>query len=91
MIEPLMKCRKRIDDVKTGEASLTRDKSGRCLFTGPDGVRLIGGVTLRQVLARNVGTSTMMPRENAKWQTHEAPSTNAWARGGLARSSEEGR
>jgi len=27
--EPLMKCRKRIDDVKTERESLTRDKSGR--------------------------------------------------------------
>ena len=91
MIEPLMKGRKRIDDVKTGEESLTRDESGGCLFTGPGGVRLGGGVTLQQVFARNVGTSSMMPRENAKWKTHEAPSTNAWARGGLARTSEEGR
>lgn len=91
MIEPLMKGRKRIDDVKTGEVSLTRDESGRCLSTDPGGVRLRGGVNLQQVLARNVGTSSMMPRENAKWQTHEAPSTNAWARGGLARMSEEGR
>jgi hypothetical protein len=86
-----MKGRKRIDDVKTGEESLTRDESGRSLSTDPGGVRLGGGVNLQQVLARNVGTSTMMPRENAKWQTHEAPSTNAWARGGLARMSEEGR
>jgi hypothetical protein len=86
-----MKGRKRIDDVETGEESLARDESGRCLFTDPGGVRLRGGVTLQQVLARNVGTSSMMPRENAKWQTHEAPSTNAWARGGLARMSEEGR
>jgi len=91
VIEPLMKGRKRIDDVKTGEESLTRDESGRSLSTDPGGVRLRGGVTLQQVLARNVGTSSMMPRENAKWQTHEAPSTNAWARGGLACMSEEGR
>ena len=91
MIEPLMKGRKRIDDVKTGEESLTRDESGRYLFTDPGGVRLTGGVTLQQVLAWNVGTSSMMLRENAKWQTHEAPSTNAWTRGGLARMSEEGR
>lgn len=91
MIEPLMKGRKFMDDVETGEEPLTRDKSGRCLSTDPGGVRLTGGVTLQQVLARNVGTSSMMLRENAKWQTHEAPSTNAWARGGLAHMSEEGR
>ncbi len=91
MIEPLMKGRKFMDDVETGEEPLTRDKSGRCLSTDPGGVRLTGGVTLQQVLARNVGTSSMMLRENTKWQTHEAPSTNAWARGGLAHMSEEGR
>jgi hypothetical protein len=31
--EPLMKCRKRRDDVKTGGWSLIRDKSGGNLFT----------------------------------------------------------
>lgn len=91
MIEPLMKGRKRIDDVETGTESLARDESGRHLLTDPGGVRLRGGVNLRQVLARNVGTLPVMPRENAKWKTHEAPSTNAWARDGLARMSEEGR
>ena len=90
MIEPLMKGRKRIDDVKTGRESLAREESGGSLFTGPDGVRLRGGVNLQQVLARNVGTLPMMRRENAKWPTHKAPSTKAWVRGGLTRSSEEG-
>lgn len=33
-IEPLLKCRKRIDEIKTGEESLTRDKLGGCLFIG---------------------------------------------------------
>ena len=31
--EPLMKCRKRSNDVKTGGKSLTRDKFGMYLFT----------------------------------------------------------
>ena len=31
--EPLMKCRKRRNDVKTGRKSLTRDKFGMNLFT----------------------------------------------------------
>ncbi len=31
--EPLIKCRKRMDAIKTGRKSLTRDKSGRYLFT----------------------------------------------------------
>jgi hypothetical protein len=91
MIEPLMKGRKVYDDVKTGRVSLARDESGRSLFTDPGGVRLKGGVNLQQVLARNVGTLPAMSRENAKWQIHKAPSTNAQVRGGSARSSEEGR
>lgn len=33
-IEPLLKCRKRIDEIKTGEESLTRDKFGGCLCIG---------------------------------------------------------
>ena len=90
MSEPLMNSRKRIDDVKTGWVSLTRDESGRYLFTDPDGVRLTGGVKLQQVLAWNVGTLPAMRRENAKWQIHEALSTDAQVRGGLIRSSEEG-
>lgn len=91
MIEPLGKGRKRIDGVKTGRVSLARDKSGGCLPTGPDGVRLTGGVKLQQVLARNVGTLPAMRRENAKWQIHKAPSTNARVRDGSTRISEEGR
>lgn len=33
-IEPLLKCRKRIDEIKTGEESLTRDKLGGYLLIG---------------------------------------------------------
>ena len=33
-IEPLLKCRKRIDEIKTGKESLTRDKLGGCLIIG---------------------------------------------------------
>jgi len=31
--EPLLKCRKRIDDIKTGVQLLSRDESGGYLFT----------------------------------------------------------
>jgi len=86
-----MNSRKRIDDVKTGAESFPRDKFGGYLSTDPNGVRLTGGVKLQQVLAWNVGTLSVMQRKNAKWKTHEAPSTKARTRGGLARSSEEGR
>ena len=90
MIEPLRKGRKSRNDVKTGRESLARDESGRYLFTDPGGVRLRGGVKLQQVLARNVGTSPAILREDTKWQTHKVQRTDAWVRGGLARSSEEG-
>lgn len=33
-IKPLLKCRKRIDEIKTEEESLTRDKLSGNLFTG---------------------------------------------------------
>ena len=33
-IEPLLKCRKRIDEIKTEEKSLLRDKFSGNLFTG---------------------------------------------------------
>jgi len=39
-IEPLLKCRKRIDEIKTGEESLTWDKLGRRLFIG----RVVSGI-----------------------------------------------
>src|SRR4051812_50180996 len=51
-----MTCRKRMDDVKTGGKSLTRDQSGGWPDCCPDGIRHEGGVTLGQALARNVGT-----------------------------------
>jgi len=38
--EPLMKCRKRMDDVKTGRQSLTREESEGALIT----VRMASGM-----------------------------------------------
>jgi hypothetical protein len=89
--KPPMRCRKRIDDVETGEMSLPRDKSGRCPDCGPDGIRHEGGVTLGLAHARNVGTC----RPDAKGEAqmgcpHESKSTDAGHRGGAARSRVEG-
>jgi len=54
--EPLIKCRKRRNDVKTGKESLARDKPrGRPVYC-LGGVRHRGGVTLVQAFVRNVGT-----------------------------------
>jgi hypothetical protein len=89
--EPLMTCRKRIDDVETGEKSLPWDESGGWPDCCPDGIRHEGGVTLRLAFARNVGTC----RPDAKGEAqmgcpHESESTDAGHRDGAARSRGEG-
>ena len=85
--KPLMTCRKRIDDVETGEMSLPWDESGGRPDCCPDGIRHEGGVTLRLAVARNVGTC----RPDAKGEAqmgcpHESKSTDAGHRDGAARS-----
>src|SRR6187401_3264597 len=82
-----MTCRKRIDDVETGEMSLPRDESGGWPDCCPDDIRHEGGVTLRLAVARNVGTC----RPDAKGEAqmgcpHESKSTDAGHRDGAARS-----
>ena len=89
--EPLMTCRKRIDDVETGEKSLPRDESGGWPDCCPDGIRHEGGVTLGLARARNVGTCR--PDVKGAIQAggpREDRSTDAGHRGGAARSSDEG-
>ena len=63
--EPLMTCRKRMDDVETGGQSLTRDQSEGRPECRSGGIRHEGGVTLSQALVRNVGTC----RPDAKGET----------------------
>jgi hypothetical protein len=82
-----MTCRKRIDDVETGEMSLPRDESERWPDCCSDGIRHGGGVTLGLAVARNVGTC----RPDAKGEAqmgcpHESKSTDAGHRDGAARS-----
>ena len=88
--EPLRKCRKRRDDVKTRGKSLIWDKSGRWPAYCPDGVRHEGGVNMVQALVWNVGTYPLMVREKHKW---EAPTSvrvpMQGYRGGPARISDE--
>ena len=86
-----MTCRKRIDDVETGEKSLTRDESGGRPDCCPDGIRHEGGVTLYLAFAWNVGTC----RPDAKGEIqvggpHEDESTEAGHRGGATRNRAEG-
>src|SRR5271165_8827 len=85
--EPLMTCRKRMDDVETGGKSLTRDQSGGWPDCRPGGIRHEGGVTLSQALVRNVGTC----RSDAKGGIQAGgpckdESTDAGHRGGATRS-----
>ena len=71
--EPLMTCRKRMDDAETGGKSLTRDESGGWPDCCPDGIRHEGGVTLSQALAWNVGTC----RPDAKGEVQVGSPTRA--------------
>lgn len=66
--EPLMTCRKRMDDVETGEMSLLRDQSGGRPDCCPGDIRHEGGVNPSWALARNVGTCAPMRREKSKWE-----------------------
>src|SRR5215471_18900218 len=86
-----MTCRKRIDDVETGEMSLTREESGGRPDCCPDGIRHEGGVTVNQALVWNVGTCC--PDVKGELQAGgpcEEESTDAGYRDGAARSSDEG-
>jgi len=65
--EPLMKCRKYTDDVKTGKRWLTRDKSERHLSYCSGGIRHKGGVTCIEALTWNIGTCR--PDAKGKVQT----------------------
>jgi len=88
--EPLLTCRKRTDDIKTGGKSLTRDKNrGRlecCLF----GIRHEGGVNLIQAFVWNVGTCRCDDKGEMQEPKLKCESTEAWHRGGASRSSDEG-
>ncbi|MGB5830732.1 MAG: reverse transcriptase domain-containing protein [Thiohalocapsa sp.] len=81
--EPLMRCRKRRDDVKTGGQSLTRDQSGRNLFTA----QMASGMKAARMRSRHMcGTwepVTPMLREPGKGKPPESVSTEAGYRGGV--------
>jgi hypothetical protein len=57
--ESLMKCRKRMNVIKTGVQSLLRDKAREKPAYCPSGDRHRGGVSSVQALMRNVGTSSL--------------------------------
>jgi hypothetical protein len=85
-----MKCRKRMDDVKTGRRSLAREESGGRPDCCPGGIRHEGGVTLHLALARNVGTCRLDGKgEIQAGGPREGESTDARHRGGVTRSRKE--
>src|SRR5262245_46137713 len=84
-----MKCRKRMDDVKTGEESLLRDQR----WGDPLTASVASGIKVARVRSwLEHGTwepVASMTREKPKWKPHEGQSTDAGHRGGWARSSVE--
>ncbi len=89
--EPSMKCRKRMDGVKTGGGGCPGISLGGDLKTGPSGTRLEGGVNLDQALSWNVGTCRLdVKGADQVGSPRKILSTDARHRGRTARSSEEG-
>ena len=84
-----MKCRKRMDDVKTGVKSLLRDQRWRDPLTAS----VASGIKVARVRSwLEQGTwepVASMRREKPKWKPHEGQSTDARHRGGWACSSVE--
>ena len=85
-----MTCRKRMNDVKTGVESLSRDQRGGDPLTA----RVASGIKVARVRSwleqGTWGPVASMLREKPKWKPHEGQSTDAGHRGGWARSSVEG-
>ena len=91
MSESLMKCRKRMDVIKTGVLSLLRDEARKKPAYCPSGDRHKDGVSPAQALVRNVGTCCLDAKgEIQVGGPHKDESTEAGHRGGAARIRDEG-
>jgi hypothetical protein len=88
--EPLMNCRKRRDDVKTGRESLPRDKFGRHLSTDRTASGIKAARTRVRLLCGTWEPVTLMPRKRYKERSSKCLSTDAVYRGGVLCSSYEG-
>ena len=79
-----------LDDIKTGEVMLLRDKPIGNLLTG----WAVSGIEMARarsgLLCGTAGTCAAMLRKTAKNSPFKAPSTEAQHRDGLAHSSDEG-
>ena len=88
--KPLMTCRKRRDDVKTGRESLARDKSGSNLLTGQMASGIKVARTRFRLLCGTWEPVTPMIRKQRKERSSKCQSTDAGYRGGVTCSSDEG-
>ena len=88
--EPLMRCRKRRNDVKTGGKSLLRDQVGGYLLTARSASGIKAAGTRSGLLRGTWEPVVLMTRETRKRQNRERLSTNAAHRDGVASSSDEG-
>ena len=88
--EPLMRCRKRMDDVETGGKSLLRDKAGGCLLTARSASGIKAAGTRSGLLRGTWEPVVPMLRETRKRQNRERQSTDAAHRDGVASSSVDG-
>ena len=90
--EPLMTCRNSLDDVETrGKVVALGTSAGGVLETGPNGIRLGGGVNPDQALVRNVGTCRPGVKGDVRaGDPRKGQSTDTGHRGGAVRSREEG-
>jgi hypothetical protein len=88
--EPLMTCRKRRDDVKTGGESLPRDQSGGDLFTAQAASGMKAARMRSRLLCGTWEPVTPMLREPRKGKPPERVSTDAGYRDGATCSSDEG-
>jgi len=89
--EPLMNCRKRSVDARTGGGGPPGRSVGGDLKPGPRGIRLEGGVTPMQALARNVRTCRLDAKGAVRGgRPVENCHPDARHRGGAVRSRKEG-
>ena len=87
--KPLTTCRKRIDEIKTGTASLSREEQGRNLFRTLWSPALRWHDWVTRQLSGTWEPSALMLTEPLKQQTCKSVSREAARRGGTARSSSE--
>ena len=87
--EPLMKCRNRIDDVKTRTfllgLGITQGKPNYCL----SGIRHRGGMNFARAFIWNIGTCRSNDKGESQVLKHKRKSTNVEHGGGITRSSDE--